>query len=111
MLFNRAINNTDDHERNFSLISEGYGYKLSPAYDLVPSLAVGGYPVAGYKLKPWAPIPTEAMKLGKIFGLPKTTVKRVVDQVVSAVEHWPLHAQSNDVSEVDCEKIKSIIKL
>jgi len=28
MLFNRAINNTDDHERNFSLITQDDGYRM-----------------------------------------------------------------------------------
>lgn len=36
MLFNRAINNTDDHKRNFSLMHKGNSYCLSPAYDMVP---------------------------------------------------------------------------
>ncbi|MBT3347251.1 MAG: hypothetical protein HOM84_04210 [Thiotrichales bacterium] len=39
----RTINNNDDHERNFSLIyrmddNNHSGYRLSPAYDMVPSI-------------------------------------------------------------------------
>ncbi|MFV9615954.1 MAG: type II toxin-antitoxin system HipA family toxin, partial [Gammaproteobacteria bacterium] len=111
MLFNRAINNTDDHERNFSLINEGNGYTLSPGYDLVPSLTTGAYPVAGYGYSPWAPKPSEVSMHGKIFGLPKTVVSRVSDQVISAVEQWSDWAEKNDVPENDSENIKKIISL
>jgi hypothetical protein len=30
VLFNRAINNTDDHERNFSFMYSAKGYQLAP---------------------------------------------------------------------------------
>lgn len=36
LLFNVAINNTDDHLKNFEFIYED-GWKLAPAYDLVPN--------------------------------------------------------------------------
>jgi len=111
MLFNRAINNLDDHERNFSLISEGDGYRMAPGYDMVPSLTTGAYPVAGYQYSPWPPKPGEAVKCGKIFGLPKTTVKQISDQVISAVEQWPEWAQKNGVSEKDTDNIKQVIRL
>ena len=111
MLFNRAINNLDDHERNFSLISEGDGYRMAPGYDMVPSLTAGAYPVAGYQYSPWPPKPSEATNWGKIFGLPKTTVKQIADQVISAVEQWPDWAQKNDVSDKDTDNVKKIIRL
>ncbi len=111
MLYNRAINNTDNHERNFSLICEGDGYRLAPGYDMVPSLTTGAYPVAGYQLNPWAPRPSEVSSHGKIFGLPKTVVKRIADEVIAAVQQWPQWAQNNDVSEKDYENISHIIQL
>jgi len=111
MLFNRAINNLDDHERNFSLISEGDGYQLSPGYDMVPSLVTGAYPVAGYKYSQWAPKPSEVSTHGKIFGLPKTVVNRVADQVICAVEQWSDFALKNDVSKKDSDNVKKMINL
>lgn len=111
MLFNRAINNTDNHERNFSLINEGDGYCLAPGYDMVPSLTTGAYPVAGYQYSPWAPRPSEVANHGKIFGLPKTVVKRIADQVITAVKQWPEWAQKNKVSEIDSDNVKQVIQL
>lgn len=42
-LFNAALNNTDDHLRNFSFIDRGKGLQLSPAYDVLPSDTIGAY--------------------------------------------------------------------
>lgn len=39
MVFNALISNSDDHPRNHALIEPGYGWRLSPAYDLTPSRA------------------------------------------------------------------------
>lgn len=38
--FNALISNTDDHPRNHALIAFDKEWKLSPAYDLTPSLAI-----------------------------------------------------------------------
>ena len=40
MCFNALISNIDDHPRNHALIAKGKEWKLSPAYDLTPSLLV-----------------------------------------------------------------------
>lgn len=111
MFFNHAVNNTDDHERNFSLINDGNGYQLAPGYDLVPSLTQGTYPIAGYQSNPWTPRPSEAANYGKIFGLPKTVVKRIAEQVITTVRQWPEWAQKNAVSESDMNKINNAICL
>ncbi|MEE9494237.1 MAG: type II toxin-antitoxin system HipA family toxin [Gammaproteobacteria bacterium] len=111
MFFNRAINNLDDHERNFSLISEGDGFRMAPGYDMVPSLTSGAYPVAGYQYNPRPPTPSEAIHCGKIFGLPKTAVKRIADQVISAVEQWPVWAEKNEVSDKDSDNVQRVIRL
>lgn len=109
MLFNRCINNTDDHERNFSLMHNAGGYCLAPAYDLVPSLNTGVYPIAGYQYSHRSPTPSEITAQGKIFGLPKTTVKRIAEQVVSSVQQWQIHAENEGVSEADITKVKKVI--
>ncbi|AJD49804.1 HipA-like protein [Isoalcanivorax pacificus W11-5] len=105
MLFNRAINNLDDHERNFSLFCDASGCRLAPAYDLVPSLSVGEYPVAGFGLKPWAPRPSEVTALGKVFGLPRPEVEAGAEAVMHAVSRWRDIAESTGVSDEDAAQI------
>lgn len=103
MLFNRGINNTDDHERNFSLIIRGEGYRLSPAYDLVPSLALGEYHAAGFGFQAVPPSTSEVVRLGKVFGLSKTAVARCAEQVGEAIASWPDTAAEAGVSEQELE--------
>lgn len=38
MAFNAAIGNTDDHLKNFLLLRDESGWRLSPAFDLVPDI-------------------------------------------------------------------------
>lgn len=111
MLFNRAIHNTDDHERNISLINRGEGYQLAPAYDLVPSVVTGEYHAAGFGLNPDPPKPSEAVRLGKIFGLPKTVVADVAERVNDAVSRWESFAEQAGVNENDIARIKRCLQL
>lgn len=110
MLFNRAINNTDDHERNFSLINKGEGYQLAPAYDLVPSVATGQYHAAGFAYQPYPPRPSETAKLGKIFGLSKTTVKHITEQITEAIKNWHRYAEQAGVNETDTQRINKHLR-
>ncbi len=108
MLFNAAINNTDDHERNFSFCNSGDGYSLSPAYDMVPSVVTGQYHVAGYLIQPNPPKPSEIS--GRVFGLSAPCINRIVEQVTDAVSDWERHADDAGVSTDDYERLVGFIK-
>ena len=43
MVFNFLIRNRDDHAKNFSFLLKDGNWKLSPAYDLLPSNGFNGY--------------------------------------------------------------------
>lgn len=106
MLFNSTINNTDDHERNFSFIIDHKGYALSPAYDMVPSLAMGQYPNASFGYSAFLPKATDlANNPRKVFGLSKGTVQTIAEQIATATLLWPQIAQEVGVVESDREKI------
>lgn len=110
MLFNRGINNIDDHERNFSFINNGDGFKLSPAYDMVPSLITGAYHVAGFGYKPNPPRASEVHALGKVFGLPKTKVSHAAEEIIDTLDRWVDFAEKSGVSEQDTANVLSIIR-
>lgn len=111
MLFNRAIHNTDDHERNFSFMHNGAGYRLAPAYDLVPSLTTGEYHSAGYGYQPNPPRPSEVRKLGQILKMPRPLVTRAADEIIAAVERWPEFAEQAGVNEQDAAQVGQVIRL
>lgn len=41
MAFNALVSNIDDHPRNHAVLAPGAGWRLSPAYDLTPTPAIG----------------------------------------------------------------------
>jgi len=40
MCFNAIVSNLDDHPRNHALLAKGHDWRLSPAYDLTPTLTI-----------------------------------------------------------------------
>lgn len=111
MLFNRAINNTDDHERNLSFMHSAKGYQLAPAYDLVPSMATGEYHAAGFASQPYPPTTSEAEKMGKIFGLPKDAVSAAAQQVCEAIEQWPSYAEQAEVDKEQMQRVQAVFQI
>jgi serine/threonine-protein kinase HipA len=91
MVFNAAVTNNDDHPRNHALLRRPKGWRLSPAYDLLPTpmlgqerrdlaLTVGGYgrTASRYNLLSQA---------GR-FGLSDALARSAIDQIVSVVQQW-----------------------
>jgi serine/threonine-protein kinase HipA len=111
MLFNRAINNTDDHERNFSLLNNGEGYCLAPAYDLVPTLTRAQYHAAGFQYSTNPISPSEVNGINRIFGVPKKQTKCCADRVLDSVSRWKYFAEKAQVNERDAENIESVLNL
>lgn len=108
MAFNAAVTNDDDHPRNHALIRTPRGWRLSPAYDLVPSpkvsierrdlaLSVGRYGRAAsiYNL----------VSHSNRFGLDEGEARLVIEEVIASVRHWREVYASCGVSPADREAI------
>ena len=91
MVFNAAVTNNDDHPRNHAMLRRQKGWRLSPAYDLVPApvvsrerrdlaLTVGDYgrTASIYNL----------MSQAGRFGLPTQDARAQIDRLVDVVRHW-----------------------
>jgi serine/threonine-protein kinase HipA len=109
MLFNAAIHNTDDHERNFSFMYSGTDLRLAPAYDLVPSLTTGEYHAAGFTHALSPPLPGQVG--GRAFGLSKTQVSDAVEAVSAAVRDWEAFAEAAGVTEEELKLIESFMRV
>ena len=109
MCFNALISNTDDHPRNHAVIATGKNWKLSPAYDLTPSMPVslerrdlalecgdlGRYAHANNLL-------SQAAR----FLLKKEEAQAIIDKMEQTVkDQWLPIARKEGVSEKDCESI------
>ena len=109
MLFNAGINNTDTHERNFSFIYRDNGYRLAPAYDMVPSLVRGEYPVAGFQQSPTPPSAKYIQRYGKVFGLSKPRINDIAEQILCALTQWETFAEGCSLSDKDNNAIKKLL--
>lgn len=112
MVFNAAVTNNDDHPRNHALLRRQKGWRLSPAYDLVPApvvsldrrdlaLTVGSYgrTASIYNLLSQAPR----------FGLSVEDARREIDRIVAVVRQWRESFHACGVSAEDIETIAPAI--
>ena len=91
MVFNAAVTNNDDHPRNHALLRRQKGWRLSPAYDLVPApvvslerrdlaLSVGSYGRT-------ASIYNLLSQAGR-FGLSAQAAHAEIDRIVEVIRSW-----------------------
>jgi serine/threonine-protein kinase HipA len=112
MVFNAAVTNNDDHPRNHALLRTNKGWRLSPAYDLVPApvvsverrdlaLTVGQYGRT-------ASIYNLLSQSGR-FGLSAHEARLQIDHLVDVVRHWRDSYFSCGVSARDIDYIAPAI--
>lgn len=87
MVLNVLIINTDDHLQNFSMLHDVNGWRLSPAFDLVPALPrdeqilrIGG----GHANLTAEDLIAE----GKLFGFSRPRSKKLIDEVLDKTADW-----------------------
>ena len=108
MVFNAAVTNNDDHPRNHAALHRAQGWRLSPAYDLVPmplvslerrdlALTVGNYgrTASVYNL----------LSQCQRFGLTSDAARKEIDSIVNVVQGWREYFFASGVSAHDVEYI------
>ena len=108
MVFNAAVTNNDDHPRNHALLRHSDGWRLSPAYDIVPmpvvslerrdlALTVGSHGRAGslYNL----------ISQSNRFGLTDAEARDEVSRIASIVRAWRERFAACGVSAKDIDYI------
>lgn len=102
MVFNILMDNTDDHEKNHSLLRQGDGsYVLSPAFDVVPSAQGLGYQAMIVGDAGVESTLANALSQARAFGMKEAAARAVVEEVAHAVDGWKQHFLRSGVSEGD----------
>ena len=110
VVFNAAVTNNDDHPRNHAAIRSGRGWRLSPAYDLVPM------PMISMERRDLALVAGSHGRSASIynivsqcarFGVKPEAAKREIDTIVAIVRGWREHFHACGVSAQDIEYITS----
>lgn len=87
VLFNVLIHNTDDHLRNHGFFVDEQGIRLSPAYDLNPSIDRTELTLAINEVETACDV-SVAMDASRDYGLAAQQASRVFDDVRRAVQNW-----------------------
>ncbi|MCF8453973.1 MAG: type II toxin-antitoxin system HipA family toxin [Pedobacter sp.] len=110
IVFNITISNTDDHLRNHGFILSDKGWRLSPAYDLNPSIDKSGLGLnidmdnnmLDYDL---------AKSVGPFFRLGEEEMDKIIDEVRIAVRKWQQVAAKIGISRAEQELMASAFAL
>jgi serine/threonine-protein kinase HipA len=86
MVFNVAIKNRDDHAKNFSFQLVNKKWKLSPAYDLLPSYGFNGYHTTTVNNN-GLPTKNDLITVADTIGINKQKAKEIIQQVYDHVSN------------------------
>lgn len=105
MVFNILVDNTDDHEKNHSLLvlkPEGYGrMKLAPAYDVLPTNSGQGFQEFICGAQGQESTLENAMSQCDAFGLLPKEAAAEIAAVIAVVDKWKAHFAHAGVSAPD----------
>lgn len=87
MCFNYLIGNKDDHAKNFSFIFDGSKWRLSPAYDLLPSDGIGGFHTTSIN-DCVTPRDSDLMALAVKAGLDQKKAVRVLEEMRITIQKF-----------------------
>jgi serine/threonine-protein kinase HipA len=95
MVFNGAFGNTDDHLKNFWVVHNGRGFRLSEAFDLVPNVGEQHEHCLAFQYAHSAPSHAELLAIARDWQVADaaTVIARVADVMV----HFPAVAKTHGV--------------
>ena len=108
MVFNVMIGNTDDHLKNFLMLHDENGWRLSPAFDLVPNVGLNSEHVLRIGFDNRIPDGKTLVAEAKSFGIKRRQqAEELLMSVYEAVKGWEAVFVEYDVSDSDTEIIGS----
>lgn len=107
MIFNILCNNTDDHLRNHGFLHAGTGWRLSPAYDIVPYPQAGHFRMLalGVGERGREASLENALSSRASFGLRQEQAQQIVSEVQGICRGWEGHYQRCGVTGDDLRRV------
>jgi len=93
MAFNAAIGNTDDHLKNFLLLRDERGWRLSPAFDLVPDIGRNREHTLAIGYSHETPSRDDLVAVGQRWLGNASQARRIVQEVVDVVNTFGATAE------------------
>jgi serine/threonine-protein kinase HipA len=107
MVFNALLGNTDDHLKNFWLLRDAEGYRLTPAFDLLPDTGARREHVLLFDQTALPPSPTELAALGRKWGIKGATA--ICQEVESALARFTEIAAARKVPANEIQRFEQDI--
>ena len=104
VVFSILIHNTDDHLRNHGFLLSATGLRLSPAFDLNPSIESRDLSLAINELETRCDVAIALEACGD-YGLLQTDAERIVSEVREAVGLWRAEAKALGISSWQQEEM------
>lgn len=105
VVFNIAVSNTDDHLRNHGFILNDEGWKLSPVYDLNPSIDKDGLAL-NIDMHNNALDFDVAKSVGEYFRLNDRQMDSIIAEVLTAVKGWESTAKEIGIPKAEQELMR-----
>ena len=110
MVFNILMDNTDDHEKNHALLRQADGhYRLSPAFDVVPSAQGLGYQAMRVGDQATESTLVNALSQARQFGLKADAARAIVHAVALRVASWKETFSAQGVTAHDIDLLAQYI--
>ena len=104
MVFNAAIGNVDDHLKNFWMLARPGGFRLAPAFDLVPDIGGRGAHTLSFQQGFACPARAEMIALAAEWGV--AGAARIVDDVVDAT--WSFATTARGLKVRDAGSLRRV---
>ena len=91
MTFNAAIGNVDDHLKNFWMLAHDNGYRLAPAFDLVPDISERGEHTLSFQHSHDCPSREQLCEVARAWSVPDAVA--ILDEVTSAARTFAATAR------------------
>lgn len=108
MVFHAAYGNTDDHLKNFWMVHDRAGYRLSKAFDLVPDIGERGEHTLAFEYDRVAPSRAEMLALGRRWRVARAAV--MIDDVLGSMGRFASTAADRAVPAANVAKIGADIE-
>lgn len=106
IVFNIAISNTDDHLRNHGFIIKDGGWRLSPAYDINPSIDKDGLAINIDSMSNALDLDL-AKSVGEYFELDEEEMDKIIEEVKNSVQNWRKIAKEIGISNNEQNRMES----
>jgi serine/threonine-protein kinase HipA len=109
LVFNISISNTDDHLRNHGFLLSNKGWRLSPAYDINPSIDKDGLAL-NIDMDNNALDFDLAKSVGEYFMLNTKKMEEILTQIISVITKWRIHANAIGILRKEQEMMQPAFK-